>query len=192
MADIHIPFLPRFKAPMLADQKTMTCRTSRKGEIGDEFEVWGSTFILRDVYRIRLGIVADLNYSHEGCESPEEFQAVWRSLHPSGFDPAKLVWLHEFVRRGAAANYPEDWPEIARAVKERAGGKCERCGTPHNPAQGFTLTVNHMDMDPRNVSLDNLAALCQGCHLYVQSRGLSRSGWLGQRQARIEEAPHAH
>ena len=187
MAEVHIPFLPRFREPMLADRKTMTCRTGKKGEPGDTFSAWGSTFILRDVYRIRLGIVAAINHQHEGCESPEEFQAVWQRLHPSGYDPEKVVWLHEFVRRGAAANYPEDWPEIARAVKEHAGGKCERCGAAHDPENGFTLTVNHMDMDPRNVALDNLAALCQGCHLYVQGHGHSRSGWKDQRQTRLEE-----
>jgi len=187
MAEIHIPFLPRFRAALLSDQKIMTCRTTKKGEAGDTFQVFGSTFILRDVYRIRLGYVADLNYTHEGCESPEEFRAIWRSLHPSGFDPEKIVWLHEFVRRGATANYPEDWPEIARGVKEHAGWRCERCGAAHDAEHGFTLTVNHMDMDPQNVAPDNLAALCQGCHLYVQSRGLSRNGWKGQRQVKLEE-----
>lgn len=66
--------------------------------------------------------------------------------------------------------YPDNWEEIAYKVKEAAGWKCERCGHPHDPAKGRTLTVHHLDGDPRNCKPENLAALCQKCHLIIQIR----------------------
>jgi len=61
--------------------------------------------------------------------------------------------------------YPDDWDQIALRVKEKAGWKCIRCGHPHYPALGYTLTVHHRDGDPSNNEEKNLRALCQRCHL---------------------------
>jgi len=35
------------------------------------------------------------------------------------------------VGRNIRGQYPHDWPEIARAVKDAAGWRCVRCGHPH-------------------------------------------------------------
>ena len=68
--------------------------------------------------------------------------------------------------------YPENWAELARAAKERAGWKCEWCGI----AQGtecmslkgkpykIMLTVHHPNGDTSNPDA-LLVALCQTCHL---------------------------
>jgi hypothetical protein len=90
--------------------------------------------------------------------------------------------------------YPPDWPEISRRIRARSGGRCEgpparlleagadlatvameinsyRCdarqGRPHPvTVSTVVLTVAHVrDMDPMNCAGDNLAALCQRCHL---------------------------
>jgi 5-methylcytosine-specific restriction endonuclease McrA len=64
--------------------------------------------------------------------------------------------------------YPEDWKTIANGVKEAAGWKCEACGNPHGKTP-YVLTVDHVvDHDPSNVAPENLAALCQRCHLRRQ------------------------
>mgnify|MGYP003432626583 CR=1 len=73
--------------------------------------------------------------------------------------------------------YPADWDEIARAIKEQAGWKCEQCTLQcRYPDEKFdthrrTLTVahiNHVEMDCRP---ENLVALCPKCHLaYDQAR----------------------
>ncbi len=70
------------------------------------------------------------------------------------------------------ALYPPDWEEIALAVKERAGWKCQECGKQcRRPGEPFdtqrrTLTVAHFpDPDPMNVSDENLIALCAPCHM---------------------------
>lgn len=102
--------------------------------------------------------------------------------------------------------YPADWAEISHRIRfQRAGGKCERCGVPHGhfrdefeavhdpktwaslQAQGFIwratriiLTTAHLDHDPTNNDEQNLAALCQRCHLrhdlahHLMSRRLNR------------------
>lgn len=66
--------------------------------------------------------------------------------------------------------YPENWNELAESLKEKAGFRCERCGHIHDPENGYALTVHHLDMDPSNCELWNLAVLDQRCHLTIQGR----------------------
>lgn len=67
--------------------------------------------------------------------------------------------------------YPENWNEIALAVKEDAKWRCESCGTqcyrPGEPCldRRRVLTVAHLDHTPENCARDNLRALCSVCHL---------------------------
>lgn len=77
--------------------------------------------------------------------------------------------------------YPADWPDISKRIRfDRAGGRCEcdgRCGLhterctarnrePH-PVTGskVVLTVAHLDHALECHDDDNLAAMCQRCHL---------------------------
>ena len=64
--------------------------------------------------------------------------------------------------------YPPDWKERAKVVREKAGNKCERCGYPNSREN--VLTVHHLDGDKGNCEDWNLAALCQRCHLRIQGR----------------------
>lgn len=70
--------------------------------------------------------------------------------------------------------YPANWKEISRQVREAAGWACARCGHPHDPTAGYTLTVHHADMDPSHSDPDlwwfTLWPLCQKCHLSVQAK----------------------
>lgn len=77
-----------------------------------------------------------------------------------------------------AGEYPEDWPKISRLVKENAGWHCERCGAAHSPATGYALTVHHLDNDKSNCEAWNLAALCQRCHLHIQSKVNFAQSWM--------------
>lgn len=67
-------------------------------------------------------------------------------------------------------NYPDNWKEIATAVKDAADWRCVRCGHRHDPQAGYTLTVHHLDIDPSNCAWWNIPALCQRCHLTIQSK----------------------
>lgn len=73
-------------------------------------------------------------------------------------------------RKSAPTRYPSNWPEIAYQVKHAASWCCTRCGKFHNPTEGYTLTVHHLDMNPQNCAWWNLAPLCQRCHLHIQAK----------------------
>lgn len=68
--------------------------------------------------------------------------------------------------------YPANWSEISNHIRfDRADGVCEFCriavhGKPH-PVTGsiVVLTTAHLDPAPENCSDENLAAMCQRCHL---------------------------
>lgn len=72
--------------------------------------------------------------------------------------------------------YPEDWKDIARAVKDEAGWQCERCGAQcRRPGEPFTthratLTVAHCNHVPMDCRPENLAALCAPCHLKMDAK----------------------
>jgi len=87
------------------------------------------------------------------------------------------------IRASERDRYPDDWPEISRAIKDRAGWRCEclgecgrgthegRCPNRHGlPAYGtgsrVVLTTAHLNHAPEDCDPDNLRAFCQGCHLH--------------------------
>ena len=78
--------------------------------------------------------------------------------------------------------YGDDWPEIAKAVKDDAEWCCEACGHPHGPSP-YVLTVDHLDGVPEHMEPANLMALCQSCHLIRQ--GLTRGGRLAADASRF-------
>lgn len=80
------------------------------------------------------------------------------------------------------SHYPDDWEAISKRIRfERADGKCEWCAAAHmqpHPVTGSTviLTTAHLGVDLPNgmpgdkhnkmdVRDENLASLCQRCHL---------------------------
>jgi DNA-directed RNA polymerase subunit RPC12/RpoP len=67
-------------------------------------------------------------------------------------------------------DYPSNWPEIAKRIKDMAGWRCENCGHPHDVEAGYMLTVHHLDMYKPNCDYKNLVALCQRCHLRIQAK----------------------
>ncbi|WP_262062638.1 hypothetical protein [Streptomyces sp. STR69] len=86
------------------------------------------------------------------------------------------------IRPEMRSRYPRDWPQISRRIRfERADSRCEcdgRCGRRHrgrctavhgepHPTTGslVVLTVAHLDDIPEHCDDDNLAAMCQACHL---------------------------
>lgn len=82
------------------------------------------------------------------------------------------------VRKSHGGPYPENWKEIAHDVKAKAGWKCVRCGHPHAPKEGYTLTVHHLDMNPSNVAWWNIVPLCQKCHLQIQHKVVLERPWM--------------
>ena len=73
--------------------------------------------------------------------------------------------------------YPNDWTQIATAVKQAAGYCCSRCERQCLPAtnsyrhldlslrRSLSAQVHHLDGNPANNHQSNLVCLCAGCHL---------------------------
>ena len=80
--------------------------------------------------------------------------------------------------RKSVNDYPENWPEIAMAIKNAAGWRCVRCGHRHDSPNGYTLTVHHLDLDRSNCRWWNIPALCQRCHLQIQAKVIMEYGWM--------------
>jgi len=80
--------------------------------------------------------------------------------------------------RKSIGDYPSDWKDIARTVKQAAGWQCVRCGAPHDRETGHVLTCHHLDLNPENNSWYNLAALCQRCHLHIQGKVIMERIWM--------------
>jgi hypothetical protein len=75
-------------------------------------------------------------------------------------------------------DYPENWKEIAQAVKDKARWRCVRCDHRHDVKNHYVLTVHHLDGDKSNNKWWNLVALCQRCHLSIQGRVRMEQGFL--------------
>jgi len=85
------------------------------------------------------------------------------------------------------SDYHPKWSLISRLIRfKRAQNKCEWCGAENyksHPVTGskVVLTVAHIDHDKTNNRFNNLAALCQRCHLrhdlkqHVQNRKYGRN-----------------
>jgi hypothetical protein len=86
------------------------------------------------------------------------------------------------MKQTFCGDYPDNWPEIALQVKEKAGWKCIRCGHIHETGTGYVLTVHHLDGDRSHSDPEeywwNLLALCQKCHLSIQGRLILIREWL--------------
>jgi hypothetical protein len=99
---VKIPFLPRFKEPMLKGTKTWTSRTKRYGEPGDTFDAFDNEFEILKVERRTLEDILE-HWKEEGCSSKEDAVEVWRRLHPRrGFDRSfylsERLYVHIFRR----------------------------------------------------------------------------------------------
>lgn len=82
------------------------------------------------------------------------------------------------MSRKSTGEYPADWKEIAKAIKNRHGWKCIRCQHVHDTKAGYMLTVHHADINPANCQWWNLLCLCQRCHLRIQHKVVLERAWF--------------
>lgn len=109
------------------------------------------------------------------------------------------------------SKYPKNWKtEIRPAILKRAGNRCEKCGV-LNGVIGYrdrtgkfhvsdglqaeadaldgehiiriVLTVAHLNHDLTDSSPENLAALCQKCHLTHDAAQHRASRWRNRHKA---------
>lgn len=100
------------------------------------------------------------------------------------------------------SRYPPGWRKISRTIRRVAGNRCEWCGVengaplPSGRNGNVVLTVAHLGTpfangvpgnkhDKRDVRRENLAALCQRCHLtYDIDEHVQNARATRQRKAR--------
>ena len=51
------------------------------------------------------------------------------------------------------------WARLRRAILDRDGWRCQRCG------RYGRMEIHHADGDPMNNDVDNLRTLCRSCHI---------------------------
>ena len=86
------------------------------------------------------------------------------------------------LMKGNQHRYPENWSEIALAIKQAAHWRCAKCGvqcikpgekTNHlsrGERMASTLQVHHANYLPEDNRPENLIPLCSGCHLSFHMR----------------------
>lgn len=76
------------------------------------------------------------------------------------------------------SDYPEDWKQRAKAIKESTGWICQECGKQcRKPGEPFdthrrTLTVAHVEHGNHD---GELRALCAPCHLRADAKHHART-----------------
>jgi hypothetical protein len=75
------------------------------------------------------------------------------------------------------SNYPDNWTELATAIKQAAGYRCNCCGLKCLPSidsyrhldlslrRKLSAQVHHINGNPAQNDTSNLVCLCSGCHL---------------------------
>ncbi len=88
--------------------------------------------------------------------------------------------------------YPDNWKELALAVKNSQNWRCQCCGKkcykPGERPEGLTrsewtgdiLQVHHRNHDPQDNRLSNLMSVCAACHLSLHRGGQYSSVSEGQ------------
>lgn len=81
--------------------------------------------------------------------------------------------------------YPDNWPEMSKACKDRAGWQCQQsqCGAKHGETRvgivsgkEYTVVIAacHVNHDPENPDAQ-LMAMCQACHMKMDGMQRART-----------------
>lgn len=100
MKEIQIPFSKEMTQAILGGRKCTTARSEEKGDVGDVFRIQDNFYRIVHIRPVLLKYIRDTYYLTEGCESPEHFERIWRSLHRGHYTENKLYFLHFFAFAG--------------------------------------------------------------------------------------------
>jgi len=96
------------------------------------------------------------------------------------------------------SDYGKQWKEVAKAVKDKAGWKCEFCGIPHgteligNKGKPYKvcLTTAHLGATKHNkTDYSNLKVLCNRCHLREDHQDHIENAKRSRRRKKLEKQP---
>jgi predicted HNH restriction endonuclease len=78
------------------------------------------------------------------------------------------------------SDYPQQWKELAKSIKEKSDWRCNKCGRAclrpgdksiTDKRRAYNLQVHHWDRNPSNNKIENLICLCSACHLSYHKGG---------------------
>lgn len=98
MPHITLKFAPEMRQAIYEGRKCCTTRRERRGTIGDTFKTDGRTYRIVDVSVDWLGEIRDTFFRQEGFNSPEAFEAFWRTHHHGEFPVSQVCYTHWFAR----------------------------------------------------------------------------------------------
>jgi len=93
---VYMPFLERFREPMLKGTKTWTSRSRKMGSPKDTFPAFGHEFEIVKVERRLLDDILN-HWQEEGLESRDEACKVWLTIHRK-LETGNRYWVHIFRR----------------------------------------------------------------------------------------------
>jgi hypothetical protein len=97
---IEIPFNKWSKDRFQLGMKHATSRTKKYGSVGDTFTLGNKTYEITLILKLPLWFIKSELYITEGCLYPEEFEEIWKSIHPiKGCDENQIVWYHYFKEK---------------------------------------------------------------------------------------------
>lgn len=106
---VIIPFCRQMQQANMTGRKKCTARSKRRGDPGDLFtDGTGRFYEIIHVHKADLMYVRDHLYMHEGTESPEAFESLWRSLHRGNFSGDKEYWVHWYIPAPSKQGLPPD------------------------------------------------------------------------------------
>ena len=86
-------------AAALQGRKTQQRRNGVYGYPGENFQLDGISFIIKDLRRQNLGEMTEEDAHCEGYPSLELYRNLILKMHKGmGWDPEHPVWVHEFAR----------------------------------------------------------------------------------------------
>lgn len=91
----------------------------------------------------------------------------------------KTSTLDDLTAEMRAADYPPEWPEVAKRVKDEAGWRCVRCGHPHESPKERIPCDDKCDLT-KHIEIASIATMVDDgrLNLFRRSDGL----WPSQRQ----------
>jgi hypothetical protein len=94
---VYMPFLERFREPMLKGTKTWTSRSRKMGSPKDTFPAFGHEFEIVKVERRQLQDILHNHWAEEGFASEIEAFDVWLTIHRT-LKSGNRYWVHVFRR----------------------------------------------------------------------------------------------
>jgi len=98
MPHITLKFCQEMRQAIYEGRKCCTTRTEARGRAGDMFVIGSRNYGIIDVQKNWLGEIRDSLFLQEGFDSPEAFEAFWRTHYRGEFPVEQVCYVHWFAR----------------------------------------------------------------------------------------------